>query len=81
MDPGAWSTLAGESLIQEMAKQAFAAGHYVAQGELPKPMRVAGVGRGADRAAWEVHVPMALIDAEGDGSLHEFRSPVIGGAG
>ena len=38
VDPGAWSNLAGETWIQEMAKTAFAAGHEVAQGKLPKPM-------------------------------------------
>ena len=37
VDPGAWSNLAGETWIQEMAKKAFAAGHEVAQGKLPKP--------------------------------------------
>ena len=81
VDPGAWSNLAGETWIQEMAKKALAAGHEVAQGKLPKPMRVAGVGRGTDRAEWEVHVPIALIDEENHGTLHEFRSPVIGGGG
>ena len=81
VDPGAWSNLAGETWIQRMAKKALAAGHDVAQGKFPKPMRVAGVGRGTDRAEWEVHVPIALIDADNHGTLHEFRSPVIGGAG
>ena len=64
-----------------MAKEALAAGHEVAQGKLPKPMRVAGVGQGTDRAEWEVHVPTAFIDEENHGTLHEFRSPVIGGSG
>ena len=81
VDPGAWSNLAGEAWIQAMAEKALAAGHDVAQGKLPKPMRVAGVGRGTDHAEWEVHVPIALIDVENQGTLHEFRSPVIGGAG
>jgi hypothetical protein len=64
-----------------MAKKALTAGHDVAQGKLQKPLRVAGVGRGTDQAEWEVHVPIALIDTEENGALHEFRAPVIGGAG
>ena len=44
-------------------------------------MRIAGVGKGTDRAEWEVRVPIALIDVEGEGALHEFRVPVVGGAG
>ena len=68
VDPGAWSNLAGEAWIQAMAEKALAAGHDVAQGKLPKPMRVAGVGRGTDRAEWEVHVPIALIDVDSKGN-------------
>ena len=44
-------------------------------------MRIAGVGKGTDRAEWEVRVPIALIDVEGEGALYEFRVPVVGGAG
>ena len=44
-------------------------------------MRIAGVGKGTDRAEWEVRVPIALVDVEGEGALHEFRVPVVGGTG
>jgi hypothetical protein len=44
-------------------------------------LRIAGVGKGTDRAEWEVRVPIALIDIEGEGELHEFRVPVVGGTG
>ena len=64
-----------------MASKALNAGLNVAQGRLEKPMRVAGVGRDTDRAEWEVRVPIALVDNEGNGALHEFHAPVVGGAG
>ena len=81
VDPGAWSNLAGENWTQDMSKKAMTAGHNVAQGRLSKPMTVAGVGRDTDRAEWEVHMPIALLDSDGVGLLHEFRVPVIGGEG
>ena len=81
VDPGAWSNLAGESWIQGMAAKAIAAGYKVAQGPLAKPLRVAGVGKSPDRAEWEVRVPIALVDSEGTGVLHEYHAPVIGGTG
>jgi hypothetical protein len=81
VDPGAWSNLAGENWTQDMSKKAMSAGHNVAQGRLSKPMTVAGVGRDTDRAEWEVHMPIALLDSDGVGLLHEFRVPVIGGEG
>lgn len=81
IDPGACSNLAGENWIQEMATKALAAGHNVAQGKLEKPLHIAGVGKGTDKAEWEVHVPIALVDCEGNGGLHEFHAPVVGGTG
>ena len=81
VDPGAWSNLAGESWIQNMAIKATNSGYRVAQGPLERPLRVAGVGKSPDRAEWEVRVPIALVDSEGQGVLHEYHAPVIGGTG
>ena len=60
-----------------MAAKAIKAGRNVAQGKLPKPLKVAGVGNGTNEAKWEVHVPIALEDTDGHVSLHEYRVPVI----
>jgi len=81
VDPGAWSNLAGQVWIQGMAHKAINAGYKVAQGPLAKPLRVAGVGKDPDRAEWEVRVPIALIDQDGAGVLHEYHAPVMGGHG
>ena len=42
---------------------------------------MAGVGKSLDRAEWEVRVPIALMDSDGTGVLHEYHAPVIGGTG
>jgi hypothetical protein len=64
-----------------MADKAIKAGRNVSQGKLPKPLKVAGVGNGTNEAKWEVHVPIALADMDGNVSLHEYRVPVIGDEG
>ena len=76
VDPGAWSNLAGENWIRSMVDVAVKAGLNVSQCGLPKPMKVAGVGNGANKAVWEIHVPIALGDTEDNVSLHEYRVPV-----
>ena len=78
VDPGAWSNLAGETWVQMLAAKALQAGHNIAQGRLGKPMHVAGVGKDTNKAEWEVHMPIALIDSDGAGALHEFHVPVVG---
>ena len=64
-----------------MATKALKFGYNVAQGKLPKPMNIAGVGKGHNRAEWEVRLPIALGDIEGNVTLHEFQVPTVGGMG
>jgi hypothetical protein len=81
VDPGAWSNLAGETWIRGMVDKAIKAGHKVSQCRLPKPMKVAGVGNGTNKAEWEIHLPIALGDADQGTALHEYRVPVVGDSG
>jgi hypothetical protein len=81
VDPGAWNNLAGEIWTQKMAEKALKAGYNVAQGRLQKPMKVAGVGNGTNNAEWEVRMPIALSDVEGNVTLNEYHVPVVGGMG
>jgi len=64
-----------------MVDKAIKAGLKVSQCRLPKPMKVAGVGNGTNKAEWELHVPIALGDTEENVLLHEYRVPVVGDSG
>jgi hypothetical protein len=64
-----------------MAEKAIKSGNIVSQGKLPKPMKVAGVGNGTNKAEWEVKVPIALTDFEGNVTLNEYQVPVVSDEG
>jgi hypothetical protein len=81
IDPGAWSNLAGEGWVMTMAEKALKSGNVIGKGKLPKPMKVAGVGNGTNKAEWEVRMPIALTDFEGNVTLNEYHVPVVGEEG
>lgn len=82
IDPGAWANLAGENWTKELARKALEAGHRPSQRKLAKPYEVKGVGTGQNAAAWEVTLPIALIEEnEGETSIHQYQAPAVGGQG
>ena len=64
-----------------MAEKALKSGNVIGKGKLPKPMKVAGVGNGTNKAEWEVRMPIALTDFEGNVTLNEYHVPVVGEEG
>ena len=44
-------------------------------------MTVAGVGKSTNKAEWEVRLPIALLDTDGNAALHEYHVPVVGAEG
>ena len=64
-----------------MAEKALKSGNVISKGKLPKPMKVAGVGNGTNKAEWEVRMPIALTDFEGNVTLNEYHVPVVGEEG
>jgi hypothetical protein len=81
IDPGAWSNLAGQSWVHRMCTKALKAGLKVKQERMEKPLNVAGVGHGTNKAEWEVKVPIALGDSDGVVLMHNFSAPTVTGAG
>jgi len=77
VDPGAWSNLAGELWMQGMARKAIEAGLHVSETRMPKPLEVAGVGTGSNEAAWEIQVPIAVADSDGNMVLHTYKAPTV----
>ena len=51
------------------------------QRKLNRPFVVQGVGSGTNDANWEIHLPIAVSDADGSTLLHEYHAPTVGGAG
>ena len=81
VDPGAWSNLVGERWAQEVAAKAMSSGHTPSQKKMNQPFTVQGVGKGTNEAKWEVHLPIAINDDDGNTRLHEYRAPTVGGKG
>jgi hypothetical protein len=81
IDPGAWSNLAGQSWVHRMCTKALKAGLKVKQARMDKPLNVAGVGHGTNKAEWEVKMPIALGDTDGTVLMHNYTAPTVTGAG
>ena len=81
VDPGAWNNLAGEKWIKEVARKAIEHGHHPKQNRMKQPVTVQGVGQGTNSANWEIQMPIAVRDSDGNTKLHEFRTPSVGEGG
>ena len=81
VDPGAWNNLAGEKWIKEVARKAIEHGHHPKQNRMKQPFTVQGVGQGTNSANWEIQMPIAVRDSDGNTKLHEFRTPSVGEGG
>ena len=46
-----------------------------------EPLQVHGVGNGSQTAGWQISLPIAVTDVQGETSLHNFQAPIIGGGG
>jgi hypothetical protein len=60
-----------------MARKAIEAGLKVSETRMPKPLEVAGVGTGSNQASWEIQVPIAIGDSEGNTVLHTYKAPTV----
>jgi len=77
VDPGAWSNLAGEVWMQNMARKAIEAGLKVSESRMSHPLNVGGVGKGTNTADWEIQVPIAVADTEGSTNMHAYKAPTV----
>ena len=67
--------------MQGMARKAIEAGLKVSETRMPKPLNVAGVGTGSNQADWEIQVPIAVGDCEGNIVMHAYKAPTVRGDG
>jgi len=64
-----------------MARKAINSGYKVAEARMSQPLNVAGVGTGSNSAEWEVQLPIAVCDSEGQANLHAYKAPTVRGEG
>ena len=81
VDTGAWTNLWGLHVAQRLACKAHQAGLTPTQERLRNPLCVAGVGNGSQQANWELHIPIATTNRDGQTSQHSFRAPAVEGEG
>ena len=84
VDPGAWSNLVGEQWVVDMAKKALKSGWKPDQRRMDRPLTVQGVGAGANKAEWEVRMPIAItesVNGELTTKVFDYKAPTVSGAG
>ena len=79
VDPGAWTNLAGGNWIRNMTDRALKNGITPAQTKLQKPFEVQGVGQGTQQAIWNVHMPIAVKNQDGEHVKNTFEVPALEG--
>ena len=80
MDPGARVSMAGQTILQSLAKVAAKVGLMPTQEQLAKPMRFQGVGKGAPEAKWKVNVKRAVPCSDST-RIMDFKTPAVTGSG
>ena len=45
------------------------------------PLKIAGVGEGAQERKWEASIPVALPSDDGKAHLYDLEVPLVGGSG
>ena len=81
VDVGAWKNLFGRKLVRQAAQLAIAAGYMPEQWEMETPLSIQGVGNGTQQCNWEIRLPIAAEDGNGDTHVHSFETPIVEGTG
>lgn len=81
IDPGAWTSAAGEDNIKALASKAKSCG-YSARNELMEtPLKICGVGDCVQTCNFQSKISVAIPTETGDASISELETPIIGGSG
>ena len=81
VDVGAWLNLMGRALCRQQAQLAIAAGFMPEQWKMERPLHIQGVGNGTQQCNWEIRLPIAAEDCNGDTHVHSFETPIVEGTG
>ena len=81
VDTGAWTNLWGLHFAQRLANKAVQANLQPTEERLRQPLYVAGVGSGSQQANWELNVPIATTNRDGNTTQHSMRAPAVEGEG
>eukprot|EP00974_Lingulodinium_polyedra_P046738 4478628-Lingulodinium_polyedra.AAC.1 len=77
VDTGVWGNLSGYAWVQEQALRSNKAGYVPTQAKLDTPLRVQGVGSGAQQCNWKSQLPIALPRGDGIASLETYTAPIV----
>ena len=81
VDVGAWKNLFGRKLVRQAAEMAIKAGYRPQQWKMETPLHVQGIGNGTQECIWEIRLPIAAADGNGDTHVHSFDTPIVEGTG
>jgi hypothetical protein len=77
VDPGSWGNVSGKPWMRRSASLAVRSGRTPSQTRRERPLRVQGVGHGAQSCTHDVNLPVALPRTDGTIVEGIFTSPTI----
>ena len=81
VDPGSVGNLSGDAWAKEVAKAAARHGKHPEYQKRPRPLRVSGVGQGAQTCVYDCKLPVALRQLNGETvSLGCITTPTVSGS-
>ena len=81
IDPGAWTSAAGEINGRGLTVTSLKHGYKPSQKKMETPLTLAGVGNGVQSCTWEAKIPVAIPDGDGSANLFDLETPLVGGSG
>lgn len=81
IDPGAYTSAAGELSIRRLAVEALRAGYKSSETSMPVPLKISGVGDGVQTCKWQCRIPVAIPTEDGSSQAFDFETPIVGGSG